>query len=215
MSDNPQPPQYPVYSGPPPSSNAPAPIPPAYPRATGPAQPYYGYGQPAYSQPQYSQQPLYVSQPAVAMAVVQPERPITPKQHTVFVYARGIRWMAIADCFIVLIYILILFFWLLILLPLPILGYYAGYYLNRGLAVAYLVFEVLMIALRVVFMILFPNIVFIVLSSIAIVFEVIIIGFIVRFIILVGELSPEELEDTKALIQERPRPAQSQSYQYL
>jgi hypothetical protein len=123
--------------------------------------------------------------------------------------------MAIADCFIVLIYILILFFWLLILLPLPILGYYAGYYLHRGLAVAYLAFEVLMIALRVLFMVFFPDIAFIVLSSLAIIFEIIIIGFIIRFIMLVGELTPDELEDTKALIQERPRPAQTQRYQYL
>lgn len=123
--------------------------------------------------------------------------------------------MAIADCFIVLIYILILFFWLLILLPLPILGYYAGYYLNRGLAVVYLVFEVLMIALRVLFMVFFPNIAFIVLSSLAIVFELVIIGIIIRFIMLVGELTPEELDDTKAIIQEIPRPARTQTYQYI
>jgi hypothetical protein len=123
--------------------------------------------------------------------------------------------MAIADCFIVLIYILIYFFWLLILLPLPILGYCAGYYLSRCLAVAYLIFEILMIALRVVFMAMFPSIAFIVLCTLAIIFELVIIGIIIWFIYLVGQLTPEEIEDTKAVIQEMPRPAPTQRFQYL
>jgi hypothetical protein len=49
----------------------------------------------------------------------------------------------------------------------------------------------------------------------ALAWDIISIGFIIRFFLLMGELTSDELEDIKALIKERPRPTQTQRYQYL
>jgi len=121
-------------------------------------------------------------------------------------YARSVRWFSVIDCFILVIYVLT-FFWLLVLLPLPILGYFSGYKLNRPLAIAYIVFIILMILLRILLMAVLQYVVFIVLALIAIVFEVFILIRVLRFFRLMGQMSLTDIETCRAYIRGGRRPS--------
>jgi hypothetical protein len=178
----------------------------AYPQGQYPAATYsyqQGYNPQGYGGPQnYADNPPPNQQNAIAQPVVleiQSEPAMSRNQVMLLHYARTVRWFAVIDCFILIIYVLV-FFWLLILLPLPILGYFSGYRLNRPLAAAYIIFIMLMIILRVLLMAVFQYVVFIVLALIAIAFEVFIMIRVIRFFRLMGTMNLTELESCRAFI---------------
>lgn len=149
------------------------------------------------SQPQPGY-PNIISQPVVALEI-QSEPALSTNQIILLAYARSVRWFSVIDVFILVIYVLT-FFWLLVLLPLPILGYFSGYRLSRPLSVTYMVFIILMIVLRVLLMALFQYVVFIVLAMIAIIFEVFIFIRVVRFFKLMGIMPQHEVETCRLFI---------------
>ena len=110
-------------------------------------------------------------------------------------YGRFVRWMAIFDVLIVILYVLSGVFFLLLLLPLPFLGYFAGRRFNRPCALAYGVFLVVMVALRILLMVFFFEVLLVVFMTIGIVLEIIVFYFVVQFYRVVGTLDEQEKAD--------------------
>lgn len=184
----------------------------ASPRPNQPIQPNYVIGQPVYQPANTGFHPMYMQAPITSQGTQPPYYPqqypaegmpynqptvnaISPQDEKflrILHFARFVRWMAVFDCIIIFLFILGGLIFLLILVPLPIMGYFSGRYLNRHLAMAYMVFIVLIIALRIAVMAIVDYLAFYILTIIVILIELIILRYVLIFFKLLGTISLDE-----------------------
>jgi len=108
--------------------------------------------------------------------------------------ARFIKWMAILDCFICLLFVLSGIYFLLALICLPILGYFAGRNYNGRLCIAYAVYLVVMLVLRTVLIIVVEDLIYTVVQTLVMFVEAFSVWVLVRFYKETQKLSPEEIK---------------------
>lgn len=177
-----------------------------------PPQPSYVMGQPVYQPANTGFHPLYMQAPIISQTQQGPYYPqqypadglpynqptvtnISPqdqKFNRILHFARFVRWMAVFDCIIIFLFILGGLIFLLILVPLPVMGFFAGRYLSRPLSVAYAAFIVIIIALRIAIMAIMDDIVFYILSVIVIMIELIILRYVIVFFRLLRGITLDE-----------------------
>jgi hypothetical protein len=108
-------------------------------------------------------------------------------------------WFALIDSLFCFLFALggVLFLFFLLLMPLAILGFFAGRHLSRGFAVAYMVNIWGQIVLRIVLMVIIPSVLIWVFFGLAIVIEIIIFLYVLKFYNLCGTFTDEEKENLK------------------
>lgn len=168
--------------------------PPQIPENPSPA-PYYdnhaGFQPMPQTQPVYSnvpQQPYYQPGPSVVLETI----PLNPKFQRIIAYSRTTRWIAILDAILCFIYILTGLFVLVLLIFLPILGYFGGARLLKPLLIAYMIYEILVTILRIALIAMANNIIYTILTVLTIIFTISIFVFLVKFYRMLNDITPLE-----------------------
>jgi hypothetical protein len=117
-------------------------------------------------------------------------------------YARAVMWFAIIDSFFCFLFALggPLFLFFLLLMPLAILGFFGGRKLSRAFCIAYMVCIVGLIVLRILLMILLPNVLLWIFFSLAVLIEILILAYVIRFYRLLGMFTEEEKDGLKQYV---------------
>lgn len=100
--------------------------------------------------------------------------------------------MAIFDCLLVLIFIASGLYPLIILIPLPIMGYFAGRNLSRCLLIAYMIFIILMIIFRAILVLVIDYVLFTILTIFVIIMEIVFFGYCIKLFKLLRTISEDE-----------------------
>lgn len=117
------------------------------------------------------------------------------KFNTIRHYSKIVKTMSVIDLLLVLLFCIGGVFYLIALMPLPIAGYVAGFKLNRKCCIAYMVFLVCMIAVRIAFIVVIGKMVYSLVQSVIIVMELGVFRFVYVFYKMLGILSPQERQE--------------------
>lgn len=107
-------------------------------------------------------------------------------------FGKFLRWVSAIEFFTVFTYLILGLVFFLFLLVFPILGFFAAKKIYKPFGVVYLMYLIGSILLRIILMATFAYLPFIIVGSFAVVFNLICIRFLVRFLKIVKELSPED-----------------------
>ena len=117
------------------------------------------------------------------------------KFNTIRHYAKIVKTMSVIDLLLVLMFCIGGVFYLIALMPLPIAGYVAGFRLSRRCCIAYMVFLVCMIAVRVAFIVVIEKLIYSLVQSVIIMMELGVFKFVYVFYKMLGILSPQERQE--------------------
>jgi len=106
--------------------------------------------------------------------------------------ARIIKWIAVVETLFCILFIVSGLFFLIFLLILPIMGYFAGRRLSRRLTIAFIVYLVLIIILRIILIAVINNTFFRIIEVIMILINLGFMRYSIRFYRLLGTLDPSE-----------------------
>ncbi|CAG9323796.1 unnamed protein product [Blepharisma stoltei] len=140
----------------------------------------------------FSPMPLPANNIQQVPAVIIDPVPLNPKYLKVLKFASTTKWIAILDCLLCFIYILTGLFVLILLIFLPVLGYFGGAKLLRPLLVAYMIYQILVTILRIALIAIADNAIYTVLTVFIIIFTIAIFVFLVKFFRLLGDVTPQE-----------------------
>ncbi|CAG9318667.1 unnamed protein product [Blepharisma stoltei] len=118
-------------------------------------------------------------------------------------YAKFTRWYSIIDCLICLIFLISEFYYLVLLIFVPIIGYLAGYHLNKLLLTGYIIYEVIISVIRVLIIPISNFLLFKVLTTMTVIFTFFIVLFLIRFYRHLGKINEEEKQEIHVLLHKR------------
>ena len=107
-------------------------------------------------------------------------------------FGKFVKWVSIIEFFIILTYLILGLAFLLILFIFPVLGFFAAKKIYKPLGVVYLMYLIASVIIRLILIVYFTNLAFIIVGSFIIVFNIICIRYLVKFLKVLKELSPED-----------------------
>lgn len=139
-------------------------------------------------QPVPDNSPIKVSLPPS----VQPLSERNQRYNQVLNYSRYIKFFALLDFLLDILFIVTGEYWLLISLVFPILGYLAGKKLSKWYTLGYLAYLVGVIVLRFVSMFLTDIVAYIILECLFVLIDLVVIYVVVKFFLMLRSLTPSE-----------------------
>jgi hypothetical protein len=119
-------------------------------------------------------------------------------QHRVLRMQKMLKWLSVADIVAILFFMVGMYFFLLVLLPLPLFGFFAARRLSRPLTICYSVWMCFEVLIRLVLEFVTGNyIAFYVINFLLIVFDIWVLVVVIRFFRLLGQITATELQDLK------------------
>lgn len=125
--------------------------------------------------------------------VVKSDRELNYK--TIRHYAMIVKTMSVINLLLVLLFFIGGVFYLVVLMPLPIAGYAAGYKLSRKCCIAYMVFLVCMIAIRIAFIIVIAKLIYGIVHIVILLIELGVLRLVFVFHKMLGILSQQERKE--------------------
>lgn len=110
-------------------------------------------------------------------------------------FGKFLKWVSAIEFFTIFTYLILGLAFFLFLLVFPILGFFGARKIYKPFGVVYLMYLIGSVLLRIILMATFAYIPFIIIGCFAVVFNLICIRFLVRFLKVVKDLSPEEREE--------------------
>lgn len=107
-------------------------------------------------------------------------------------FGKFVKWVSIIEFFMIFTYLILGLPFLLILLIFPIIGFFAAKKIYKPLGVVYLMYLLASVIVRLILMVYLMNLAFIIVGSFIIVFNSICIRYLVKFLKILKELSPED-----------------------
>lgn len=107
-------------------------------------------------------------------------------------FGKFVKWVSIIEFLMIFTYLIIGLAFLLFLLVLPILGFMSVKKLWKSLGVVYLIYLIGSILLRIILIVAFGNLIFIVIGSIIVVFNLVCVRYVVKFLKVTKELNESE-----------------------
>ena len=120
--------------------------------------------------------------------------------------------MSVIEFFLIFTYIIVGALFLLVLLFIPVLGFIAGKKLNKCLTIFYLGYLMLSILVRIILIVAYKNVIFIVIGTLVIVSNLIAIRYLIKFLSLLKSLTDQE--KTELLILQNGVPSRKSDVQY-
>lgn len=117
------------------------------------------------------------------------------KFNTIRHYAKIVKTMSVIDLLLMLLFLIGGVFYLVILMPLPIAGYLAGYKLNRNCCIGYMVFLVCIVAIRIAFIVVIGRLIYTLVQTAIILMELGVLRFVFVFYKMLGILSQQERQE--------------------
>lgn len=155
----------------------------------------------------YSPQPIYAAQQVPSLSIqVEAKQEREKERGLLLRYQKFLKWLSIADIVSILFFMVGLFFPLLILLPFPLLGFFASRRLSKCLTVCYLVWLCLLMVVRLVLLFVTRSIAFAVINFLLIIFDIWVIVITVKFLRQLGKVYEQDLEDLRNGIVEQRQP---------
>lgn len=152
-----------------------------------------GYFQPDNYNPKSSNFPNDPMVPYTAEIIPISERDV--KFNQVIHFGRFFKWVCVIEFLMIFTYLIIGAIFLLVLLFTPVLGFIGAKKLNRCLSVFYLGYVLLSILLRLILVVAYGNIAFIVVGSLVIVSNLVGIRYVISFIKVLRMLNFQEKKE--------------------
>ena len=127
--------------------------------------------------------------------------------------ARVIKWIAVVETLFCILFIVSGLFFLIFLLILPILGYFAARRLSRRLMLAFMLYLILIIILRIILIAVVDNTFFRIIEVIMILINLGFLRYSIRFYRLLGTIDPQEKAELLILqngVSRNPPPSNAQ-----
>jgi hypothetical protein len=113
-------------------------------------------------------------------------------------FGKFVKWVSMIEFLMIFTYLILGLPFLLFLLILPILGYLSAKKIWKALGVVYLIYLISSVLLRIILIVAFRNLIFIVVGSIVVLFNLICIRYVIKFLKVTKELN--DLERAELLI---------------
>ena len=99
--------------------------------------------------------------------------------------------MSILDSIMCILFILGGIYWVLFFMIFPVMGYFSSSYYHRGLAFGYLIYLFLILGVRIALALIVDDTTYTVIQSIIIVVQFVIIIYVIKYIMILGQLTPQ------------------------
>ncbi|CAG9318580.1 unnamed protein product [Blepharisma stoltei] len=133
-------------------------------------------------------------------SMVKLEKQYNAKYTTIIWYARFLQVYSIIDCLLCFIYFLSEFYYLIILIIMPVNGYLAGYHLNRTFLSIYILYQLGASILRLVIIGIVEDVAFTILTTLVIISTGFVLLFLIRFFRFLGRVNRIEKQEIYLLM---------------
>jgi hypothetical protein len=110
---------------------------------------------------------------------------------------RLVKWLSVVDILSILLFMVGLYFPLLILLPFPLLGFFASRCLSRALSLCYVTWLCVVMVIRLALLFLTRSVAFGVIDFFLIVLNICTLVVVVKFFQLIGTFTHDDIQDIK------------------
>lgn len=141
-------------------------------------------------------QPVSLNDPAVLKL----EHLYNARYTTIAGYAKFVRIYAFIDSALCLLFFISEYYYLVVLIAVPIVGYLSGYHLNRSLLSIYILYEIVITFFRLIITSYTMSLLFQVLTTMIVIFTFFVMLFLIRYWRFLGRINKNEKDEIYLLM---------------